>query len=58
MSYCFSSDEIAEAIKNARSVSNSNTVVVERMLRGYEYTAWYALADGKASLINFAKNVS
>jgi carbamoylphosphate synthase large subunit len=55
MSYCFSSDEIAEAIKNARSVSNSDTVVVERMLRGHEYTAWYALADGKASLINFAK---
>lgn len=25
------------------------------MLKGHEYTAWYALADGKASLINFAK---
>lgn len=27
---------------------------VERKLEGREYTAWYALADGNASLINFA----
>lgn len=55
MSYCFSSEEISGAIKKAKSVSNSDTVVIERMLKGHEYTAWYALADGKASLINFAK---
>lgn len=55
MSYCFSSDEMDEAVKKARAVSNYQTVVVEKMLRGHEYTAWYALADGKASLINFAK---
>ena len=55
MSYCFSSDEMDEAVKKARAVSNHQTVVVEKMLRGHEYTAWYALADGKASLINFAK---
>lgn len=55
MSYCFSSEEISGAIKKAKLVSNSDTVVIERMLKGHEYTAWYALADGKASLINFAK---
>lgn len=38
----------------ARSVSSSDTVIVERKLEGREYTAWYALADGNASLINFA----
>lgn len=55
MSYCFSSEEISGAIKKAKLVSNSDTVVIERMLKGHEYTAWYALAEGKASLINFAK---
>lgn len=47
MSYCFSSDEMDEAVKKARAVSNHQTVVVEKMLRGHEYTAWYALADQK-----------
>lgn len=55
MSYCFAPDEVSKAIIKARSVSKSETIVIERMLKGHEYTAWYALADGKASLINFAK---
>ena len=55
MSYCFTSDEIVPACTNARAVSSSNTVVIERMLKGHEYTAWYALAEGKASLVNFSK---
>lgn len=53
MSYCNKKDEIIDACKNARAVSASETVIIERMLRGHEYTAWYALADGKPSLINF-----
>lgn len=53
MSYCNKKEEILEACNNARAVSASETVIVERMLRGHEYTAWYALADGKASLMNF-----
>lgn len=55
MSYCFSANEILLACENARAVSASDVVVIERLLRGHEYTAWYALADGKASLINFSK---
>lgn len=55
MSYCYAPEDINVAVKKARSVSRSETVVIERMLKGHEYTAWYALADGKASLINFAK---
>lgn len=53
MSYCYKKEEIAEACRNARAVSASETVIVERMLRGHEYAAWYALADGNASLLNF-----
>lgn len=55
MSYCFSPDDIIPACEYAKSVSASDTIVVERMLKGHEYTAWYALADGDASLINFSK---
>ena len=55
MSYCFKPSEIRSACAAARSVSKSDTVVIEKMLHGHEYTAWYALAEGKASLINFSK---
>lgn len=58
MSYCFGPDDIIPASKYAKSVSASDTIVIERMLKGHEYTAWYALADGKASLINFSKMYS
>lgn len=54
MSYCNSKEEVVAACDYARSYSASDTVIVERMLKGHEYTAWYALADGKASLINFS----
>lgn len=54
MSYCNSKEEVIAACDYARSYSASDTVIVERMLKGHEYTAWYALADGKASLINFS----
>lgn len=53
MSYCNSKEEVLAACEYARSYSASDTVIVERMLKGHEYTAWYALADGKASLVNF-----
>lgn len=53
MSYCNTKDEIAVACDLARSVSNSNTVIVEDVLGGYEYGAHYALAEGKASLVGF-----
>lgn len=53
MSYCNSKEEVLAACEYARSYSASDTVIVERMLKGHEYTAWYALAGGKASLVNF-----
>lgn len=54
MSYCNTKDELLAACAYARSVSASETVIVERMLNGREYTAWYAIADGVASLVNFS----
>lgn len=52
MSYCNSIEEIVPAITYAQSFSKSSKVVIERMLHGVEYTAYYALADGEASLVN------
>lgn len=53
MSYCTKKDEIATACDYARSVSKSDTVIVEDMLKGHEYGAHYALAAGNASLVCF-----
>ncbi len=53
MSYCFSADEIVPAMEYARSLSGNETVIIEKMLSGTEYGAWYAMADGEARLFGF-----
>jgi biotin carboxylase len=53
MSYCFEKADIKKACDFARSVSNSETVIIEKMLKGKEYAAWYAMADGEIVLIDF-----
>lgn len=53
MSYCYEPSDIQPACEYARSLSTSTNVVIEKMLEGTEYTAHYAMADGKASLVNF-----
>ncbi len=52
MSYCFTKEEIIPAIDYAHTFSKSENVIIERMLHGIEYTAYYALAEGEASLVN------
>ena len=54
MSYCFDRSEIGQACDYARSFSKSNTVIIEKMLRGKEYAAWYIMADGEVALVDFA----
>lgn len=53
MSYCYKAEDIQPACELARSLSASSNVVIEKMLEGTEYASHYAIADGKASLINF-----
>lgn len=53
VSYCYTRQELKDAYKYARSVSADPTIVVERMLKGREYVAAYALAEGEASLVEF-----
>lgn len=51
LSYCYTKEDVIEGCAFARSMSKSETVIVERMLHGVEYTAYYAMAAGEASLL-------
>lgn len=50
MSYCTNEQELIEAYKYARSVSDNSTIIVERELHGPEYAVNYLLADGDIRL--------
>lgn len=52
MSYCNSVDEIIPAIDYAHTFSKNRNVIIERMLKGVQYTAYYALSEGKAKLVS------
>ena len=51
ISYCYEKEEVANAYRYARSLSGSSNIIVEKMLRGNDWLAFYALADGEAELI-------
>ena len=51
ISFCYNKEELKKGYNYALSVSNSTKTVVERMLKGKEWYAFYAMADGKCSLL-------
>lgn len=51
ISYCYNKEDLIEAYKYARSVSNNPKIVVERMLKGKEWYTYYVFAEGKVSQI-------
>jgi len=51
ISYVYNEKELLEACDYARSLSKSRKLVIERMLRGEEWYGFYALAEGKVSLL-------
>lgn len=53
--YCNSKEELRKAYKYARSVSEDNTILIERQLHGPEWTVNYVLADGQAHLFYFSR---
>ena len=54
MSYCSNETELIAAYKYARSVSDNNTIIVERELHGPEFAVNYVLADGEIHLLFFS----
>ena len=51
ISFCYNKEELREGYKYALSVSKSTKIVVERMLKGKEWYAFYAMAAGECSLM-------
>ena len=52
LSFCHDRQELVKACEFARSVSHCEEVIVEQMLSGYEFVAFYAMADGEMSLLS------
>ncbi len=52
-SYCYNKQQFIKGYEKAKEISVSGNIVVEKLLKGKEYTAFYALADGEARLVNF-----
>lgn len=55
MSYCRNVEELREAYRYAKSVSDNETIIVERKLHGPEWTVNYILADGEINLFYFSR---
>lgn len=51
ISYCYNQQELIQAYRYARSLSKDKNIIVERMLDGRDWVAYYALADGEISLL-------
>ena len=58
MSYCSKKEEIVPAIEYAHTFSKDSNIIIERMLHGIEYTAYYALVDGEAVLVNLFSDLA
>lgn len=51
ISYCYNKKELIEAYKYARSLSKSDKIIVEKMLKGKEWYSNYAIVDGEVRLL-------
>lgn len=50
MSYCYAPEDVEPALKQAFAYTEDPEVVAEKMLKGNDYLAHYAIAQGKARL--------
>ena len=51
ISFCYNKEELKKGYMYALSVSNSTKIVIERMLKGKEWYAFYAMAGGECTLL-------
>lgn len=52
ISYCYNKEELVEAYRYARSLSKSDKIIVEKMLKGKEWYSSYAIVDGEIRLLS------
>lgn len=50
MSYCSNTEELIAGYRHAREISDNESIIVERQLKGPEYTGYYVIADGEIVL--------
>lgn len=53
MSYCNNKKELIEAYQYAMSMTEADTIIVEKELHGPEFAAHYVIAEGEARLLYF-----
>lgn len=58
MSFCYNEEELLAGIAKAKEASFSGKYIVEKMLTGGQYCAFFAIADGQISLLNFYTSFS
>lgn len=51
VSYCYDEEELLEAVKLARESSRSDKLIIEKLIRGEEWYATYAAAQGELRLV-------
>lgn len=51
ISYCYTKEELVNAYKYARSLSKSDKIIVEKLLKGKEWYSNYAIVDGEIRLL-------
>lgn len=51
VSFCHNRDQLLVAMEKAYELAENGRIVVEQMLEGHEFGAYYAIADGQASLL-------
>ena len=55
MSYCYNKEDLIAGYQYARSISDTNDIIVERMLSGTEHHVCYCAANGEIRLVSFAE---
>lgn len=51
VSYCYDKEQLVKAYHEAKEVSPSGNIIIEKMLQGEELFGYYVLAEGEASLM-------
>lgn len=58
VSYCYNRDDLIKAYRYAEMLSKRDKIIVEQMLAGREFFAYYVLAEGKAAFLTLGVRLS
>ena len=58
LSFCSTKEELLVAIDKVKTISDNENIIIERKLEGIELTAYYAIAEGKSSLVSLYSDLA